>query len=524
MACSVAISWCAAGWVARYKSVSSACNMRLRCRYRLCRLQFVFLWLVLGFLAMMVTFLDPLFGELSKKPLLVPRHQPEERPCAVDDVLDLDGLSSLGSLKEDQLIIVTSKLRSQADHPKQGRYRVLRAGGRKETGMSQSTHGDLGKPVHLSLHGSERDLEESGLKRHGFNEVVSEKISLHRRLSEVRHPLCLTQQYSTHLPTASVIICFHNEAWSTLLRTVHSVLDTVSRELLKEIILVDDLSQQGHLKTALSEYVAQLEAVKLIRSNKRLGVIGGRGLGAARASGDVIVFMDSHCECHPGWLEPLLDRIAGDRSRVLSPVIDSINWNTFQYHGSPHPQRGVFDWKLDFHWEPVPKYQQKKHESPIHPVRSPALPGGVLAIERHYFQRIGAYDPGMTLWGLENVELSIRVWLCGGSMEVHPCSRVGHLYRSHIPYSFPDDDMVERNKIRVAETWLDSYKRIFYKRDTVAYFISKAENANCTERLQLRKRLGCKNFHWFLSDVHPELYIPQDTPGHSGEARLSSPW
>lgn len=69
----------------------------------------------------------------------------------------------------------------------------------------------------------------------------------------------------------------------------------------------------GQLKSALSEYVAHLEGVKLLRSNKRLGTIGARMLGATRATGDVLVFMDSHCECHPGWLEPLLHRIAGDR-------------------------------------------------------------------------------------------------------------------------------------------------------------------------------------------------------------------
>lgn len=69
----------------------------------------------------------------------------------------------------------------------------------------------------------------------------------------------------------------------------------------------------GQLKSALSEYVATLEGVKLLRSNKRLGAIRARMLGATRATGDVLVFMDSHCECHPGWLEPLLSRIAGDR-------------------------------------------------------------------------------------------------------------------------------------------------------------------------------------------------------------------
>lgn len=41
--------------------------------------------------------------------------------------------------------------------------------------------------------------------------------------------------------------------------------------------------------------------------------------------------------------------------------------------------------------------------------RSPVVPGGVVAMDRHYFRNIGAYDSDMTLWGAENLELSIRV-------------------------------------------------------------------------------------------------------------------
>ena len=47
------------------------------------------------------------------------------------------------------------------------------------------------------------------------------------------------------LPTTSVVIAFYNEAWSTLLRTVHSVLETSPAILLREVILVDDYSDRG---------------------------------------------------------------------------------------------------------------------------------------------------------------------------------------------------------------------------------------------------------------------------------------
>jgi hypothetical protein len=46
------------------------------------------------------------------------------------------------------------------------------------------------------------------------------------------------------LPTASVIVIFHNEAWSPLLRTAHSVVNRSPPEYLYEVILLDDFSDR----------------------------------------------------------------------------------------------------------------------------------------------------------------------------------------------------------------------------------------------------------------------------------------
>ncbi|KAM9572643.1 polypeptide N-acetylgalactosaminyltransferase 15 isoform 1-T1 [Guaruba guarouba] len=505
---------------------SASMFLRKKCRYGSRKLQFLLLLLMLGFLLLMVTTLNPPPSNQSKEGTFQPVEFNPREGYQVDfaetqEMLEtqeesqqyypLDGLSPFISLREDELIVAVVSPTGKRNHSKARKgYRVVKQQSRRPEEKAEGDPESQLLPLPLQAAG------ELGLDTHGFNEALSERISLRRELPEVRHPLCLQQEYDSSLLTASVIICFHDEAWSTLLRTVHSIMDTAPKASLKDIILVDDLSQQGPLKSALSEYISKLDGVKLIRSNKRLGVIRGRMLGAARATGDVLIFMDSHCECQKGWLEPLLARLSSNRNSVVSPVIDVIDWKTFQYYHSMSQHRGVFDWKLNFHWEPVPEHEEKVRQSPISPIRSPVVAGAVVAMDRHYFQNIGAYDSDMTTWGAENLELSIRTWLCGGSVEIIPCSRVGHVYRNHFPRAFSYEDALVRNKIRIAETWLGPFKENFYKHDTVAFLISKAEKPDCSERLQLQKRLGCRNFQWFVSNVYPELSQPEGTPGFSG--------
>jgi len=55
-----------------------------------------------------------------------------------------------------------------------------------------------------------------------------------------------------------------------------------------------------NLKQQLDDHVEMLPVVRLVRLQERVGVVRARQQGAALATGDVLVFLDSHCECTPG--------------------------------------------------------------------------------------------------------------------------------------------------------------------------------------------------------------------------------
>lgn len=56
---------------------------------------------------------------------------------------------------------------------------------------------------------------------------------------------CKYWHYDDRLLTSSVVIVFHNEGWSTLMRTVHSVIKRTPRRYLAEIVMIDDFSNKG---------------------------------------------------------------------------------------------------------------------------------------------------------------------------------------------------------------------------------------------------------------------------------------
>nr|XP_057942924.1 polypeptide N-acetylgalactosaminyltransferase 10-like [Doryrhamphus excisus] len=405
-------------------------------------------------------------------------------------------------------------------------------------------NGEQGKPFLMS----DAHRVDLAYRENGFNIYVSDRISLNRSLPDIRHANCKQKLYAEKLPNTSIIIPFHNEGWSSLLRTVHSVLNRSPPQLIAEVILVDDFSDKEHLKAALEEYMGHMPKVRILRTKKREGLIRTRLLGAAAAKGEVITFLDSHCEANVNWLPPLLDRISQNRKTVVCPMIDVIDHDNFGYDTQAgDAMRGAFDWEMYYKRIPIPSQLQR--DDPSEPFESPVMAGGLFAVDRKWFWELGGYDTGLEIWGGEQYEISFKIfytkinisklncrlctgpsshpqrlsghlWMCGGRMEDIPCSRVGHIYRKYVPYKVPGGISLAKNLKRVAEVWMDEYAEYVYQRRPEYRHLSAGD---MMAQKELRSRLNCKSFKWFMSEVAwdlPKHYPPVEPPAAAwGEIR-----
>jgi polypeptide N-acetylgalactosaminyltransferase len=150
------------------------------------------------------------------------------------------------------------------------------------------------------------------------------------------------------LPKVSIIIPFYDEHPTTIMRTVHSIINRTPPQLLKEIILVNDASTHKDLFRILTHhFIAQPWAskIKIFMMKERAGPNWSRMAGARSASGDVLLFLDCHVEVGYNYLPPLLNPIVKNFRAVVTPTLDIIDKHTYEMRPLG-VGRTVFDWNF----------------------------------------------------------------------------------------------------------------------------------------------------------------------------------
>ncbi|XP_030372929.1 N-acetylgalactosaminyltransferase 6-like isoform X2 [Scaptodrosophila lebanonensis] len=325
-------------------------------------------------------------------------------------------------------------------------------------------------------------LEQKMSLENGFNALLSDSISINRSVPDIRNMGCLNKLYLRKLPTVSIIIIFWNEYMSVLMRSVYSLINRSPPELIKEIILVDDGSDRAYLGKPLDDYIADhFTNVHVVRLPRRTGLIMARSAGARNATAEVLIFFDSHIETNYNWLPPLLEPIAMNKRTA------------------DEGQRGGFNWLMLYTRLPLLP-EDLKH--PTEPFKSPVMAGGLFAISSEFFWELGGYDEGLDIWGGEQFELSFKIWMCGGEMYDAPCSRVAHIYRGpriSPPIEKSREKFLLRNFKRVAEVWMDDYKKyLFQHRDGE---FDQVDPGDLSAQIAQRYKLKCKSFKWYMENV-----------------------
>lgn len=249
-----------------------------------------------------------------------------------------------------------------------------------------------------------------------------------------------------------VVITALDEDPKLLEDTVRSILKHTPGYLLKDIIIVDDASRDQPVRRYMTRTYHKV--VVVYNKGRGLGVAGARMAGADKATGDVIIFLDSHMEVTERWAEPFLLHLQNHPDSIASAVIEAIDPDTKRWE-SMHPSLHLVTLRvrdLEFKWSGSPPPENVTAA----PIETASILGSAFGISRKFWQRVGRYDPGLEIWGVENIEIAAKAWMCGSGAYVLPCSRIGHIYwkgdkRTRGAYRFEDTTFVARNKARFAQ-------------------------------------------------------------------------
>lgn len=232
----------------------------------------------------------------------------------------------------------------------------------------------------------------------------------------------------------SIIVPCKNEG-DFIQMTVDSIVEAKC-DLSYQLLVVDDGSQDGCCDFLKNDKYP----VKLL-TTPGLGASQARNFGAEKSIGDVLVFCDGHVLVEDNWLDRLVECTSRGVDAV-SPAIAAIGQRGAVGYGQTWNER------LENKW--LPRRALGAYAVPL-------LPGGCMAVRREAFGMTGGFDDGFKVWGHEDEEISLKLWLFGYKLYVHTEVIVQHQFRPRHPYPVKLNQ-VQYNFLRMIFSHLSSLR------------------------------------------------------------------
>jgi len=218
------------------------------------------------------------------------------------------------------------------------------------------------------------------------------------------------------LPTLSIVIPAYNGACD-----LERCLDAVFKSDMSsvEVIVVND----GSDDPAVDQVIEKFDAIH-VRSDTNMGRGPARNLGAERASGTFVLFLDADVEVSPQTI--------GQVKAIVSrrPNIESFFGS---YDDAPDCKKTVSQYRNLLH--------HYTHQTG--PTFAPHFWTGCGVVRKDIFHRVGGFDRGQWARNMEEVEFGHRLKQDGHPIEVVKSLMVKHL-KSYTLTSMIKSDLIDR--------------------------------------------------------------------------------
>ena len=330
--------------------------------------------------------------------------------------------------------------------------------------------------------------------------------------------------------STSIIIVLHNDDPTNVIKTIDSILK-ISNDYLSEIVLIDDFSFKKVTEWnewIHSERLKHKIKINIIRTEHYIGNTASKHYATSKISklSKVIMFLEPYVIVSEYFLVPLLTTLADNPNSIVYPSIDvlTIDQNQLGLIKSDDVVAG-FDWSLNLRWESIDSMNSisqlplipKDYNSDL-TIASPITPD-IFAITTNYYETIGGFDTELTTH--ESLELSLRIWQCGGTILRNPCSRVAKYYSNLIDsslyslHSSITENEINTNIFSITERYfrINNYKEIVFQSkyyNKIPYLIDLSQSTRVSSLFLNNKLLTndkCLDFNWYLNEIYPKLLL-----------------